>query len=139
MVKYINNQKYCDCSFITLINATIFWDKVQLLPYTKRYNKLAADAGCIYGSCLNLNEVYTLLNITTVKGKMNLKWIRTHLPVSFSIFCHRGFHSVLCVAVKNNKLCLTNYYRNKLKWVEWCKIKKIQCKRLKPKQILIIQ
>lgn len=101
------------------------------------YNRLAHKAHCINGSCINLNEAYKLLNIKFIKGKLNLNWIKRNLPIEFSIFCHRGYHSVLCVKVENNKLQLTNYYRNRLYSISWDKLKKLQNKHVKPKQIKI--
>lgn len=118
-MKYFNNQKYCDCQFISLINATIFWNNFKLKPYSKKYMELANKAFCINGGCINLEEAYKYLGVKFKKGKYDLKWIRSHLPVQISIFCHKGCHSVLIVKVKNNKLCLTNYANNRLHWISF--------------------
>ncbi len=134
-MKYYNNQKYNDCQFISIINACIYWNIQYIIPYSKKYNEIAKRACCINGGCINLTNAFKLLDIECIYGKMNLGWVKSHLPVEFSIHCHRGFHSVLCIGVENKKLCLTNYSRNKLQWLNWNKIKEIQNKYMTIRQL----
>lgn len=136
--KYYNTQEYYDCQFITLINACIYWDKPYIKPYSRQYNKLMRDSGCRYGACINLSEAYDLLRIKFVYEDINLNWVRNHLPVQFEVFTkHRGYHSILCVGVKGNKLQVTNYTWGRLQTLTWQKIKSMQNKLLYIAQIKI--
>lgn len=135
--KYINNQKWCDCQLITLLNACIFYNKIKIKPYSKKYNILAEITGSVHGSCLNKNVAYDMLGVSFENGKMDFNWIKNNLPVEFSVFCHRGYHSVLAVKVKNDKIQLANYYRNKLYSISWNSLIKMQNRHVKPSKIIM--
>ena len=135
--KYYNYQEYCDCQFISLINACIFWNKPHIKPHSEKYKKLAKKAGCIHGGCIDLREVYKLLNVKFKPGKLNLSWVKKNLPVHFAIFCHKGYHSVLCIKVEGNKLHLANYATNRLHTMEWKKFKMKNNRRINPEQIIV--
>ena len=138
-MKYYNNQKYCDCQLIALVNASVYFNKLKLKPNTKLYNYIAREAGCIYGACIDLTKAEKYINAKYVKGKLNLSWIKNHLPVKLNLFCFRGFHSVLCIKVTKNKLQLVNYRRNSLISLPWNNVKKMHCKRswAQPEQIIV--
>lgn len=139
MAKYINNQRYWDCTLITLINATIFWNRVRVLPDSDIYQQFVKYSYGTVGACFSsyVNDVARFLGLKRIKGQLTLKWVRTHLPVEFTVFCHRGYHSVLCIAVKNNKLCLTNYSHDRLAWISWEKVKSMHNKRAAIEQLLL--
>ena len=136
--KYYNRQKYYDCQFITLINACIYWDRPFITPYSRQYNKLMKGSGCRYGACIDLSKAYDLLRIKFVYGDINLNWVRNHLPVQFEVFTpHRGYHSILCIGVKGNKLQVTNYTPGRLQTLTWQKIKNMQNKLIYIAQIKV--
>ena len=132
-IKYQNRQLYCECQLVSLWNAKRFLENIPEMG-SKQYKKICEESYCVAGSCLNKNKEIERLNLKAIKGKMTLEWIKNHLPVQFSVFCHRGYHCVLAIAVKKEKILLTNYTKGKLHWMSWKKLKEIHNRHLRPIQ-----
>ncbi len=121
MKRYINNQKFSSCQLVSLWNTALFHNLDPNAPpiNSKKYREICKKAGCLYGGVINMNFEIDRLGMKAVSGKYNLRWIKNNLPVSLSIFCHRGYHSVLVVDVYKNNLTLTNYAKNRLHKLKW--------------------
>lgn len=133
-MKYLNNQKYYECQLITLWNVAIFWGLGKLVPkqFSKNYKRICDRARCMYGSVIDKEFEIKRLNLKAIIGKYNLKWIKYNLPVELSIFCHRGYHSVLIVGIVDKNIILANYARNRLHKISFIKLFKKVNKHLKP-------
>ena len=103
---------------------------------SKEYKKICENHSCIDGACLRMSQAYKKLGLDFIEGEKKLSWIRNNLPVEFGIFCHVGYHSILVIRVKRNKLLLANYAKDRLYWMEWKKFKK-KIDRERPKSIMI--
>lgn len=133
-MRYWNNQKYCECQLITLWNAAIYYKIRVPIRYGKEYVMDCEKAYAINGGCINSNHVINKLNLKAIKGKLDWNWIKVNCPIEFSIFCHRGYHSVLAIDInlKNKKVLLANYAREKLYWIKIDKLIKMHNKNVNP-------
>lgn len=131
--KYWNNQKYSECQLVSLWNVAIFYGIKVPKRYGKEYIKDCKVACAINGSALKKDHVIEKLSLKSFSHKLNYLWVVKHLPCEFSIFCHRGFHSVLAISFnqKRKKFCVLNYARNRVHYLSWKEIAKIHNKRKK--------
>ena len=122
---YQNKQLYYECRLVSLWNACRYYG-IKKIPVmgSKRYYKICKKARGINGAVIIIKDEVERLLLKYNKGSRSLKWVKSHLPVELGIVCHRGYHSVLCIKVKKNKLCLTNYSIGKLCWIDWKSLKK---------------
>lgn len=124
--RYQNKQLYCECQLVALWNAYRFLGGTPPVIGTKEYRSICKNGSCLYGPCINITTERKRLGLVFVPGEYKLKWVRENLPVHFLLFTkHRGYHSVLVVKVKRNKLLLANYTRGKLQWLSWKKVLKM--------------
>ena len=122
-MKYQNNQLWSECQLVSIWNARRFWGLDAPRMGTKEYEKICKQFHCISGACLGLRKDPESFGIKRINGGRNLRWIKKNLPVEIGIYCHRGYHSVLIVDYKGDKLLLTNYARGRTHWIEWIKLK----------------
>lgn len=91
------------------------------VPVPVRYGTEYIDdcevARCIYGGCIIKDHVVEKLGLVCTNGNLTKDWIINNLPIGFSLHCHRGYHSVLAIAHKEDKLLLTNYAKDRLQWI----------------------
>jgi hypothetical protein len=129
-------QRWSECQLVSLWNAARLLGVDEGLiptPRQKRYRRIAADCGCLFGACVTVEPELERLGLRLVPGSWSVRWIMKNLPVELGLFCHRGFHSVLAVAFRspigpspdNWELQLANYARGRLQWVGWSRIKKM--------------
>lgn len=123
--RYWNNQKWCECQLVTLWNAAIYHDIDVPIRYGKEYKKDCHDGCAINGGCIDKSHVLSKLKLKPIKGKLTWQWCSKHLPCEFSVFCHRGFHSVLSVEVdkKRKRIAVTNLDRDRITWLQWRDLK----------------
>jgi hypothetical protein len=136
MIKFIHNQKFCECQLISLWNSAIFLGLESLIPkqYSKKYKAICHRAKCIYGGVIDKDFEIKRLNLKSTTGSYNLRWIKKNLPVELSIFCHRGYHSILIVGIKNNNITLANYAKNRLHIIKWNKLLKKANRHVLPRK-----
>ncbi len=147
MAKYQNSQLYQECQLVTLWNAARFHGITDLpVPGTELYYQICYDSGGTNGGCISIRDEIQRLEMRCIEGPINLQWVRRNLPVSFSLLCwegqpdsnmiSNGYHSVLAVAVKGNRVTLANYARGRLHHMEWRALKKMQNKHVKLHSII---
>jgi hypothetical protein len=129
-MRYQNKQICGECLLVSLWNAARYY-RINKIPImgSKRYYKICENSGCI----IDKNKPYIdqstknerkRLGLKYEEGIISLKWIKSHLPARFSILTKNyNFHSILCVNVKKNKLCLANYAEGRLYWINWKSLK----------------
>jgi len=134
MKKYWNNQIYYECKLVSIWNAAIYHDISVPIRYGDEYIRDCKMAMATYGSCLRENYVVKKMNLQKTKGKLNWNWIKKNCPAEFSIFCHRGYHSVLSIDInlKNRKVLLANYAKGRLCWINVNKLIKMHNKHVSP-------
>jgi len=132
--KYWNNQIYCECQLVVLWNAAIYYGIKVPDRYGNEYKADCKKAGSIYGSCLNSRHVMKKLHLQPILGSLDWGWIRINCPIGFLVFCHRGHHAVLAIDVnlKEKKILLANYAKERLYWLKFKKLIKIHNKRVQP-------
>lgn len=147
MPDFQNSQRWSECQLVALWNAARMLGVDESLiptPRQKRYRHIVADCGCLYGACVDVGPELERLGLKLVPGSWSIEWIKTHIPVEMTIFCHRGYHSVLVVDARtslsapldNWELRLANYARGQLRWVGWNRIKKEMARKSnKPRAI----
>ena len=136
-MKYQNNQLWSECQMISLFNAMRYHNLPSVPEMgTKEYEKICTDYCCINGACLKMSTAYKKFGLKRIKGPIKFHWIRKNLPVELGVFCHQGYHSILIVGTKKNKLLLANYAKNRLSWMEWKNLIK-RIKRDKPYSIIV--
>lgn len=136
-VRYQNTQKWCECQLVSIWNACRYWG-INSFPKigTKEYRAECKKFHAINGSALTVAGAFKRYGIKRLSGKYDLKWVRRHLPVEFSIFYKHGYHSVLCVAVNKNKVLLANYADGRTCWLNWDKLLSMCNRKVKPDQFL---
>ncbi len=119
-MQYWNNQKYCECQLVAIWNAAIFHGIQTPERYGAEYIEDCKKGYAINGGLINPNHVLDKLGLKAVVGITSWAWIREHLPVEFRVFCHRGYHSVLAIAidVETKRVAIANYTRGRLKWMD---------------------
>lgn len=132
MTKYWNNQRYSECKLVSLYNAAIFHNLPTPIRYGEEYIQDCEKAYAITGPALTTGteRVIAKLNLKPIPIQCTLDEIRKNLPVEFSVFCHRGYHSILAVKVKGNRVLLTNYARGRTHWMPYNKLKRIHNKHV---------
>lgn len=91
------------------------------------YAFICIDAGCIYGACIRAHKEAHRLGLICVEGRWSLRWVKKNLPVRFLLFTnHRGWHDVLCIDVRKDKLLLANYAWGRLYWLSWKNVKRMK-------------
>jgi len=136
MPKFWNNQKYHECQLISIWNAGIYYNQTVPLRYGKEYIE-DCERGCtIHGSCINSNHVIHKMHLKPIKGILSWNWIKRNrkYPVEYSLFCHRGYHSVLAIKVdiKKKKVLLANYAKDRLYWLSVDRLIKLHNKHVVP-------
>jgi len=119
--RYQNKQLWSECMLVSLWNAARFHD-VPKVPKigTKEYKKIAIECKCINGACLSdIEKEAKRLGLISQEGELSIKWFKENLPVEFGVHCHRGYHSILVVNVKKDKLLLANYALGRTHWMNW--------------------
>ena len=135
-MKYQNIQVWSECQLVALWNAYRFHGKEPPKLKSWKYALICIDTGGIYGACIHANREARRLGLKSISGSWSLDWVKKNLPVEFSLFTkHRGYHDVLCVDVRRDKLLLANYARGKLYWLSWKNVKKMKCRTKKPDSI----
>lgn len=135
MIKYQNGQLYCECQLVAIWNACRFWGLGGVpVPGTSEYRDACEEAHAICGGVIGVNKQIQKYHLVAEPGFYKLAWVRSHLPVEFSVFCHRGYHAILAVAVRNKWVLVANYAQNRSHWIGWTKLKKIANKRVLPIQ-----
>lgn len=125
-MKYQNVQFWSECQLVSTWNAGRYYGKKVPEPGIWEYALIVIESGGIYGSCTSIKKELRRLRLKFVEGRKSLSWIKKNLPVELGLFTkHRGYHSVLCINVQNNKLLLLNYARRKSLWLSWKKVKKM--------------
>jgi len=140
MVKYQNIQEFCECQLVSVWNACRFWGiDEQKIPhqFTKKYKAACDSANAVHGGVIGIDKQLKKYGVKMVGGELTLKWVREHLPVELSVFCHRGYHSVLVVKVDRCDMILTNYAWGRLYRMRWSHLAKIADKRIKPRQYIM--
>jgi len=134
MSKHWNDQRYCECQLIALWNAAIYHGIEVPVRYGKEYMEDCDKARAIHGGCIHSNHVVNKLDLRAVRGRLSWGWIKDNCPVELKIFCHRGYHSVLAVAVnlKKKKVLLANYAKGRLYWLNVARLIKIHNKQAVP-------
>ena len=126
-MRYQNVQFWSECQLVTLWNAYRFHGKKPPELKSWKYALIAIDAGGVYGACLHANREARRLRLKSIPGRWSLVWVRKNLPVGFTLFTkHRGYHNVLCVDVRGDKLLLANYAHGRLYWLPWKNVKKMK-------------
>jgi len=118
-MRYQNNQLYFECQLISLWNASRYYNIEIPKIGSKEYNRICDESRCIYGGCIDIEKEKQRLGLRSMRGKYNLIWVRNNLPVHFSIFCHRDYHSVLGIKIYKTKILLANYAYNRTHWISW--------------------
>jgi len=121
MTRYQNRQLYSECQLVAMWNACRYYNMPVALPKmgTRHYKQICKQACAIHGAALFTEFELTRVGLTRKFIKPRLAEVRTHLPVHLAIFCHKGFHSVLVVSVKGNKVLLANYAKGRSHWLRW--------------------
>ena len=134
MGKYWNNQKYSECHLVSIWNAAMFYGVTVPVRYGDEYITDCEKGYAINGSCINSSHVVEKMHLRAVKGRLCWNWIKVNCPIEFSVFCHRGYHSVLGVGINHKKkeVLLANYDRGRLRWMEVDKLIAIHNKNLHP-------
>jgi len=136
-IKYQNNQLWTECQMVSLLNAMRYHSLPDVPEMgSKEYKKLCEEHSCVNGCCLNMSEAYPKLGLDFIENKPNLNWIKRNLPVELCVSCHRGYHSILVVGFKKNKLLLANYAKDRLYWMEWKKLKQKILRKF-PRSIIV--
>lgn len=135
-MKYQNIQFWSECQLVTLWNACRFYGKKFPEPKSWQYAQICIASGGIYGSCTSITKEIRRLRLKFVKGRWSLLWVKKNLPVRFVLFTkHRGYHDVLCVGVRKDKLLLANYTRGRLYWLPWSNVKRMKNRHKVPDSI----
>jgi hypothetical protein len=134
MKKYWNNQIYAECQLVSIWNAAIFYGIPVPERYGKTYRWYCRESCAIHGGALNIELITKNLRLYAYPFKLSWMYLIKNIPCEFSIFCKRGYHSVLVVAVniKNKKVLLTNYARNRTYWMPWKTLRKKQNRHRSP-------
>lgn len=133
-IKYQNTQLWCECQLVSIWNACRYWGLNYPVMGTKEYRASCAEARAIKGAAVNATKQFRKFGITRSCGYYVLSWVRYNLPVEFSVFCHRGYHSVLAVAADDDRVLLANYAYGITYWLNWDRLYDISNKRVKPVQ-----
>ena len=133
-MKYQNNQLYSECQLVSIWNAARFLETTSEINIPQmgsdKYLQILDSCRCIYGGCIVSDYERERVGLKRIKGKMDLNFIINNLPYEFTLHCHRGYHSVLGIKVKDNKILLTNYAIGRLYWLNWETVKEKQNKHL---------
>ena len=124
MKHYQNNQQWSECNLVSIWNAARFFGMSDNIPVmgTPEYQASCVIAGSIYGAAINVDAELRQQKLSTSQGLFCLSWLSSNLPVTFAVFCRRGHHSVLAVAVKDGQIMLANYAKGRTQWVSWSKL-----------------
>jgi len=133
-IRYQNTQLWNECALVSIWNACRFWGLDYPVMGTKEYRLSCVEACAINGGATRVARQFRKCGIVRVYGKYVFGWVRRNLPVEFSVFCHRGYHSVLVVAVKRNRVLLTNYARDMTYWLSWDKLLDMSDEKCRPVQ-----
>jgi len=147
VIKYQNTQQFCECQLVSIWNACRFWGSdwfvwgvdEQEIPrqFTKKYYAACDDANAVHGGVIGIDKQIKKYGIKAVRGKFTLKWFKSHLPIEVSVFCHRGYHSVLAVRVDHGDVILANYAFGRLHRMKWKRLLKIANKECAPCQYVM--
>ncbi len=121
-MRYQNNQLWSECQLVALWNAARFHVKLTPKMGSRLYKKICKESRCIYGGCIDIDKETKRLGFKVVPGRFNFKWIERNLPVHFTLFTHKGYHSVLAVGSRDKQLLLANYATGRLHWMGWKKL-----------------
>lgn len=121
-MKYQNYQLWSECQLVALWNAARFYGINVPKIGSMQYKKICSESCCIFGGCININKEIERLGFNVILGKFNFKWVKRNLPVDFTLFTHKGYHSVLAIGVKDKKLLLLNYATGRKHWLSWKKL-----------------
>lgn len=126
---YQNKQLYCECQLVSIWNAARFWGLDRLVPKmgTKKYRTICKNACAMSGACIDTDFEMVRLELKWFKIEWRLETIALFLPCEMSVFCERGYHSVLAVAYKRgatgkpwtNKLLMLNWKKYEQAWLGW--------------------
>lgn len=127
MYKYWNEQMYSECQLVTIWNAALFHGISVPEQFGDEYKTACEKCCCTIGACINTTSVSENLGLISVDGLLEFEWVKNNLPVEFSIYCHRGHHSVLCVDIniENEQVLITNYFKGMETWLPFEGIKQL--------------
>lgn len=136
-IRYQNTQLWNECQLVSIWNACRYWGLDCPVIGTKEYRLSCVEACAINGGATRVARQFRKCGIVRVYGRYNLIWVRRNLPVEFGVFCGRGYHSVLAVDVRGDKVLLANYARGITYWLSWGKLLDISDKDCLPVQFRI--
>lgn len=137
MSSYQNRQLWCECQLVAIWNAVRFFGGETPCMGTPEYEEACEEACAIAGGVIGVDQQMDKFKIKAIRGKYRLDWVRSHLPVHFRVFCHRGYHSVLAVEVRRSEVLLTNYAIGRTHWMPWKKLLEISNQRSRPVQYVM--
>ena len=119
-MRYQNKQRHSECQLVSLWNAARYFDIKTPEFGSRQYEDACEKACCITGACIDIREEEKRLRLQRVQGEQSLHWVRHNLPVELGIHHpKKGFHSVLIVKVKQDRVLLANYARDRVFWLRW--------------------
>jgi len=132
-MRYINNQDYWECQFITAINAALYFHEPGIHPGTVEYErwvdfmKGARDEGI-----WNVSPAYRYLGLGFKRipytSHSIMKSIDRGHPVELSFHSSMGGrHSALAIDYNHEAVRVPNHGFNRSQWVPW----KLMLKRIK--------
>jgi hypothetical protein len=134
MSRYQNRQQWCECQLVAIWNAVRFWGSTKGIPEMGSciYRSRCALARAIYGGAIETEHEFKHFGLMRQKGRFNLRWVRSHLPSHFAVFCHQGYHSVLVIGIRGSKVLLANYAEGRTFWMEWKRLLELSNRRVPP-------
>ena len=133
-IRYQNTQLWNECALVSIWNACRFWGLDYPVMGTKEYRLSCVEACAINGGATRVARQFRKCGIVRVYGKYVFGWVKWNLPVEFSVFCHRGYHSVLAVDVRDDRILLTNYAYDMTYWLSWDKLFDMSDDKCRPVQ-----
>jgi hypothetical protein len=116
---FIDQQIGSRCQLISAINARVFWGGDKIEPDSEEFERLTDVAGCRLGAALpdGMRAVHDSLDLYEIEGEPTFEWVRNHLPVEMSVWhVEYGYHSILIVGVKGDRIYFTNYFDGSMYW-----------------------
>lgn len=125
MKKYWNGQQHFECQLVTLWNAAIYYGIKVPERYGPEYQADCEKACAIIGSVIDKEHVIQKLRLKAIRGKLKWRWVKRNLPVEFTIYSHRGNHSILAIEVRKKSLIVLNHFKGFNCRLSWKVIKKM--------------
>ena len=122
---YLNKQKYQECLLVTRINAAVYlYGNIKIT--NDEYERLVDLVGARYGTAISPEKAEHYFNLDSFQifPKVNeiKKCIKKGMPIEAHVYAPEyGYHSVLIVDIKKDKVKVTNFrkYTTKNMWIKW--------------------